>query len=98
MVSALILTSGTPPGGCLIKMNRSNGHPWKYAFVMSPDLTVRRSHETHERRMFNPSMSQVGESVRTPVVCRFRPTGVESVCVLEPTIVPVRVPILNTQR
>ena len=49
MVSALISTSGTPPGGCLIKINRSNGHPWKYAFVMSPDLTVRRSHETHEK-------------------------------------------------
>ena len=27
--------------------------------------------------------------------CRFRPTGVESVCVLEPTIVTVRVPILD---
>ena len=38
------------------------------AFVMSPDLTVRRSHETHEKRMFKPSMSQVGESVLTPVV------------------------------
>ena len=47
MVSALISTNGTPPGGCLIKINRSSGHPWKYAFVMSPDLTVRRSHETH---------------------------------------------------
>ena len=68
MVSALISTSGTPPGGCLIEINRSNGHPWKYAFVMSPDLTVRRSHETHDRRMLNPSMSQVGESVLTPVV------------------------------
>ena len=41
----------------LQKINRSSGHPWKYAFVMSPDLTVRRSHETHERIMFNPSMS-----------------------------------------
>ena len=68
MVSALVSTSGTPPGGCLIKINRSNEHPWKYAFVMSPDLIVRRSHETHDRLMFNPSMSQVGESVLTPVV------------------------------
>ena len=68
MVSALMSTSGTPPGGCLIKINRSSGHPWKYAFVMSHDLTVRRSHETHERRMFNPSMSQVGESVLTRAV------------------------------
>ena len=68
MVSALISTSGTPPGGCLIKINRSRWHPWKHAFVMSPDLTVRRSHETHERIMLNPSMSKVGESVLTPVV------------------------------
>ena len=30
--------------------------------------------------------------------CRCRPTEVESVCVLEPTIVPVRVPILGIQR
>ena len=35
---------------------------------MSPDLTVRRSHQAHDRRRFNPSMSQVGESVLTPVV------------------------------
>ena len=67
-VSALMSGSGTLPGGCLIEINRSSGHPWKYAFVMSPDLTVRRSHEAHERRMFKPSMSQVGESVLTPVV------------------------------
>ena len=127
MVSALISRSGTPPGGCLIKINRSSGHPLKHAFVMSPNLTVRRSHETHERRMFNPSMSQVGESVLTPSgflqistadqstfeqrsnmrttfasFCSFfvdvDPLKWNRFCVLEPTIVPVRVPILDIQR
>ena len=38
---------------------------------MSPDLTVRRSHEVHERRMFKSSMSQVGESDGHHVIQRF---------------------------
>ena len=65
--------------------------------------TVRRSHETHERRRFNPSMSQVGESVLT----RWFPPDLRGLTnfdslernrfVLDPTIVPVRVPLLDTQ-
>ena len=94
----------------------SNGHPWKYAFVMSPDLTVRRSHETPWKDNVQPfdvtgwrirshtsgflqisaadqSTLEQRSNMRTTfasfmlVFCRCRPTDLESVCVLEPTIV-----------
>ena len=45
MMSALTSTSGTPPGGCLIKINRSSGHRWKYAFVMDRETLARNPRE-----------------------------------------------------
>ena len=50
MVSALMSSGHPRQVGCLIKVIRSNGRPWKWAFVMSPDLTVSRSHEAQDRR------------------------------------------------
>ena len=120
-MSALISTSGTPPGGshsdqpfqwtsleiCVCDVSRLDretltGSPRKEN-IQPFDVTGWRvrSHTSGFRQISTADQSTFEQrsNMRTTfasfmlVFCRCRPTEVESVCVLDPAIAPVRVPI-----